>query len=89
MRRHRRRDGLAMTNGVLTLDAVERDSRVRVLRVTGRPLLIQRLAALGVVPGVAVTVLKSHSPAIVSIGGARIAIGQSAAQSVQVEMADE
>lgn len=89
MRRHRRRDGLAMTNGVLTLDAVERDSRVRVLRVTGRPLLMQRLAALGVVPGVAVTVLKSHSPAIVSIGGARIAIGQSAAQSVQVEMADE
>jgi Fe2+ transport system protein FeoA len=42
-----------------------------------------------VVPGVAVTVVKAHSPAIVSMGGARIAIGQSAAQSVQVEMVDE
>ncbi len=89
MRRHRRGEGVASTNGALTLDAVGRGSRVRVLRVTGRPLLMQRLAALGVVPGVAVTVVKPHSPAIVSIGGARIAIGQSAARSVQVEMADE
>jgi len=89
MRRRSRRDRTANNNGALTLDAVERNSRVRVLRVTGRPLLMQRLAALGVVPGVAVTVVKAHSPAIVSIGGARIAIGQSAAESVQVEMADE
>lgn len=88
MRRPSRRDAVAITNGVLTLDKVERNRRVRVLRVAGRPLLMQRLAALGVVPGVAVTVLKPHSPAIVSIGGARIAIGQSAAQSVQVEMTD-
>ncbi len=89
MRRRRRHEGAATTNGALTLDAVERNSRVRVLRVTGRPLLMQRLSALGVVPGVAVTVVKAHSPAIVSMGGARIAIGQSAAQSVQVEMVDE
>ncbi len=89
MHRRSRRDRTANNNGALTLDAVERNSRVRVLRVTGRPLLMQRLAALGVVPGVAVTVVKAHSPAIVSIGGARIAIGQSAAQSVQVEMVGE
>jgi Fe2+ transport system protein FeoA len=87
--RRRSLDGVATANGALTLDAVERNSRVRVLRVTGRPLLMQRLAALGVVPGVAVTVVKAHSPAIVSIGGARIAIGRSAAQSVHVEMVDE
>lgn len=71
----------------MTLAATERNDRVRVLRVSGRPRLIQRLAALGVVPGVTLTVLKPHGPAIVSMGGARIAIGESAADSVEIELA--
>ena len=71
----------------LTLATAERHSEVRVLRVSGRPRLVQRLAALGVVPGVVVTVLKAHSPSIVAMGGARIAIGESAAESVEVEIA--
>jgi Fe2+ transport system protein FeoA len=50
---------------------------------------MQRLAVLGVVPGVLLTVVKPHGPAIVSLGGARIAIGRGAAQSVEVEAADE
>ena len=33
-------------NGRLTLDAAGRNSKVRVLQVTGRPRLMQRLAAL-------------------------------------------
>ncbi|MDJ0663097.1 MAG: FeoA family protein [Acidimicrobiia bacterium] len=72
----------------LTLAEAERYSRVRVTRVTGRPRLIQRLAALGVVPGVMLTVLRPHGPAMVSMGGARIAIGKSAAQSVEIEVAE-
>ena len=72
----------------LTLAAAERDARVRVLQISGRPRLIQRLAALGVVPGVLLTVVKPHGPAIVSLGGARIVIGQSAATSVEIEVAD-
>ena len=75
-------------NGIATLASVPRDSRVRVLQVSGRPRLIQRLAALGVVPGVLLTVLKPHSPAIVSLGGARIAIGHAAANSVEIEVID-
>jgi len=71
----------------MTLATTARNDRVRVLRVTGRPRLIQRLAALGVVPGVILTVLKPHGPAIVSMGGARIAIGESAADSVEIELA--
>ncbi len=70
----------------LTLDSVEREATVRVLRVSGRPRLIQRLASLGVVPGVSLTVLKPHGPAIVTMGGARIAIGKTAAQSVEIEV---
>lgn len=70
----------------MTLDAAARDSNVRVLQISGRPRLMQRLAALGVVPGVVLTVVKSRGPAIVSIGGTRIAIGQSAARAVEVEV---
>lgn len=75
-------------NGDLTLAAAERNSHVRVVQVSGRPRLIQRLAALGIVPGVLLTVLKPHSPAIVTLGGARIAIGQDAATSIEIEVAD-
>jgi Fe2+ transport system protein FeoA len=76
-------------NVATTLATTSRNSRVRVLRISGRPSLMQRLAALGVVPGVLLTVVKPHGPAIVSLGGARIAIGRSAAQLVEVEAAHE
>jgi len=79
---------VAAPPGALTLAAAKRNSRVRVLRITGRPGLMQRLAALGVVPGALLTVVKAHGPAIVSLGGARIAIGRSAARSVEVEAAE-
>lgn len=72
----------------LTLDAADRNATVRVVRVSGRTRLIQRLAALGIVPGVLLTVIKPHAPAIVSMGGARIAIGKGVAQSVEIEAAD-
>ena len=72
----------------LTLAGADRDTTVRVTRVAGRPRLIQRLAAIGVVPGVLLTIVKPHGPSIVSLGGARIAIGKSAAQSVEIEVAD-
>ena len=48
------------TEARLTLAAAERHSKVRVTRVSGQPRLIQRLAALGVVPVVIMTVLKPH-----------------------------
>ncbi len=72
----------------LTLAAADRDSRVRVLQISGRPRFIQRLAALGVVPGVLLKVVKPHGPAIVSLGGARIVIGLNAAKSVEIEVVD-
>lgn len=74
--------------GTMTLATAARDSEVRVLQISGRPRLIQRLAALGVVPGARLTVVKPHGPAIVSLGGARIAIGRSAAGSIEIEAAD-
>lgn len=75
--------------GGFTLAGAQRNSKVRVSRISGRPRLIQRLAALGIVPGVLLTVVKPHGPSIVSLGGARIAIGQSAADSIEIEVADQ
>ncbi|MCP3994548.1 MAG: ferrous iron transport protein A [bacterium] len=72
----------------LTLNEADRGAVVKVVRVSGRPRLIQRLAALGVVPGAQLSVVKAHGPAIVSMGGARIAIGRSAAESVEIEVTD-
>lgn len=83
----RRSDQSLAVKDRLTLDDADRDVVVRVVRVAGRPRLIQRLAALGLVPGVSLTVLKPHGPAIVALGGARIAIGQAAAQSIEIEIA--
>ena len=75
-------------SGGLTLAAAPRDCMVRVARISGRPRLVQRLAALGVVPGVLLTVVKPEEPAIVSLAGARIAIGRNAANSIEVEVAE-
>ena len=74
--------------GRLTLASVERHARVRVVGVSGQPRLIQRLAALGVVPGASLKVLKPRGPAVVAVGGARIAIDKSAARSVEVEVVE-
>jgi Fe2+ transport system protein FeoA len=82
------RSGVAVIGkGAMSLIGARRNDRVRVLRVSGRPLVIQRLAALGVVPGVVLTVLKPKGPMVVSMGGARIAIGAAAAESVEIEVA--
>jgi len=74
--------------GSFTLATATPGSRVRVLQVSGRKRLIQRLAALGVVPGVELTVVKPSEPAIVSLGGARIALGHAATEYVEIEIAN-
>ena len=74
--------------GPLSLATAARRSHVRVVGVRGRPRLIQRLAALGVVPGAQLTVLRSHGPALVAMGDARVAIGKHAAECVEVEVTE-
>jgi ferrous iron transport protein A len=70
---------------VLTLGTVASGARVRVVRVRGGRGLVHRLAAVGLVPGCELTVTRSRAPAIVSMGGARIAVGRHAAMAVEVE----
>jgi ferrous iron transport protein A len=68
-----------------TLDDAVRSERVRVVGVSGGRRLVHRLAALGVVPGVVLTVIRPSGPALIMVGGARIAVGRTAAQAIEVE----
>jgi len=88
-RRSRRRERQVAPDGVLTLDGVADGRRVRVVSIRGGRRLTHRLAALGLVPGSLVTVNRARGPAIVAIGGARIAVGRGAATLIEVEEAGE
>jgi Fe2+ transport system protein FeoA len=87
-RRRRRRHRAHPIGGALTLDRVRNGARVRVVRVRGGRRLVHRLAALGLVPGSLVTVNRARGPAILSVGGTRIAVGHHAALAVEVVEAD-
>jgi ferrous iron transport protein A len=67
------------------LDHTAHSARVRVVGVSGGRRLVHRLAALGVVPGVVLTVVRPSGPALIMVGGARIAVGRTAAQAIEVE----
>ena len=71
--------------GGTSLDTVGSKRQVRVLRVVGGRRLVQRLAALGIVPGVSITVDRSSGPALVAIGDTRIAVGREVARAIEVE----
>ncbi len=80
-----RTDPSVAAEGPLTLDHAARSARVRVVGVSGGRRLVHRLAALGVVPGVVLTVVRPSGPALIMVGGARIAVGRAAAQAIEVE----
>ncbi|MEA1903116.1 MAG: FeoA domain-containing protein [Actinomycetota bacterium] len=69
----------------MTLDEARRDARVRVARITGGRRLVHRLAALGIVPGAELSVIRPRGPALISIGGAHVAVGRGEACSIEVE----
>lgn len=83
-RRHRCRKG-ALAG---TLAAARGRSRVRVVRVAGPPRLVQRLAALGIVPGAALTVERGSDPTMVEVGHTRVVVDRDVAAAVVVEEAE-
>ena len=80
------RGDMASARGPMTLDRTAHKDRVTVVGVSGQRRLVHRLAALGVVPGAVLTVVRPKGPALVAVGGARIAIGRTAARAIEVEM---
>ena len=71
---------------VLSLSALATGQSAQVSRVTGGRFVVQRLAMLGIRPGVLVTLL--HGPgrrgAVLRVGGARVALGHGVIESIQV-----
>ena len=67
------------------MEDAAQSAQVRVVGVSGGRRLVHRLAALGVVPGVVLTVVRPSGPALIMVGGARIAVGRTAAQAIEVE----
>ncbi|MBU1227753.1 MAG: ferrous iron transport protein A [Actinobacteria bacterium] len=68
-----------------TIATVPPHRTVRVMRVAGGRRLVQRLAALGVVPGASIRVDRASDPALIAVGHTRVAIGRQAARAVEVE----
>ena len=72
----------------MRIDGAERDTRVRVVKVSGGRKLVHRLSSLGVVPGAELTVVRPRSPSLISIGGAKVAIGEDGAQAIEVKVVE-
>ena len=69
----------------MTLTEAAVNALVRVTDVSGGRKLVHRLSALGIVPGAVITVVRPRHPSLVSIGGARVAIGEDASINIHVE----
>ena len=68
----------------LTLSGTRPGHPVRVVGIEGGRRLVQRLAALGIVPGVTVVLERSAGPPLVRVGGTRIAVGREVAAAIEV-----
>lgn len=64
---------------------LEAGRTVSVVGVRGGRTVTQRLASLGIVPGAELTVLRSHGPALIRLGRARIALGEGALDAIELE----
>lgn len=58
-----------------------------ILRLEGGCMVLSRLAAMGFTPGVVITVLRTsdHGPLLVSLRGARVALGRQEADLIQIQ----
>jgi Fe2+ transport system protein FeoA len=54
-----------------------------VTHVEGGPAVVERLAALGVVPGMALRVVRHGSPMALAVGDARMALGDEWASAIR------
>jgi Fe2+ transport system protein FeoA len=69
-----------------TLSTTQTGQPVRLVRIQAEEKLIQRLTALGITPGVELTILhKTGSALVLAVRGSRIALGRTMADNLLVE----
>lgn len=71
----------------MALAMVENGRRVRLLAVEAGRGLQARLAAMGLVPGVEIEVLRNlaHGPFVIAVKGSRVVLGRGMAHKILVE----
>ncbi|MCB0071936.1 MAG: ferrous iron transport protein A [Caldilineaceae bacterium] len=75
-------------DGVCTLDCLQVGCTVCLQRMTCKPGQARRLADMGIVPGVELTVLqRGGGPMLIAVGDTRVALGKSVARALQVTAA--
>ncbi len=76
-----------MSAHALPLSMVAQGERVRLLKVNAGDGLIGRLNALGLTPGVELTVIQdAGGPLLLSVRDSRLALGRGMAQKIVVEL---
>ncbi|MBF0407860.1 MAG: ferrous iron transport protein A [Candidatus Riflebacteria bacterium] len=70
----------------MPLTVVEAGKKVRIISVMGNHGIQGRLAAMGMIPGTEIEVLRktNHGPLIIDVKGSRLMLGHSTALSVMV-----
>ena len=78
------------TPNKLTLGTAEPGRRLRVAALAGGPALCARLAALGLLPGTGVTIIRrqERGPMVVAVRGSRAALGRGVARHIAVAPAE-
>ena len=71
-----------------TIGALRAGERAIVAQVDGGHGIIQRLAAMGILPGTELTVVRGGGPVIVEVRGNRLVLGRGMMHRVLVEAAE-
>lgn len=75
-----------MNTQSLPLTMVAPGERVRLLKVCAGETLSNRLSAMGLTPGVELTVIQDAGPLLLGVRDSRLAIGRGMAQKIFVEL---
>lgn len=76
-------------DGVCTLDGLHVGCTACLHRVTCNPVVARRLADMGIVPGIELTVLqRGGGPMLVAVGDARIALGHRVTRDLHMAAPD-
>ena len=79
-----------MALGPLPLTMTKIGERVRLIEIRGGVKLNQRLTALGLTPGIELSLVQdSGGPLIISVRESRIALGRGMAHHIMVSLVDE
>ena len=65
--------------------SLHRGGRAQVASVEGRSAVVERLAAVGIVPGTHFVVVRGGSPMAVAVGASRFGLGREWAEALLVE----